>query len=193
MNKQNRAAEFTLCDSDVNRLIDAATSIRDRLILKTLVQTGLRRGELCSLDVGDVESERQRILVRHGKGDKQRIVPVSSSLVAELRAYIQRRSTGPLFLSHRTKGRLALRSINHIVANTANKAGLTNPNPSRKQIGPHLLRHTFSRHYLRDGGRLHILSQILGHANVAITHQVYGTASEDEIQAEYQKIYTKGD
>ncbi len=184
---QNEAGQFTLTDEEVAKLIDCASTNRNRLIVKTLVKTGLRRAELCGLDTQDLQPDRGRIIVRHGKGDKRRFVPIPDSLAAELRAFVERRVNGPLFRSQR-EGRLVPRTINHIIKAAADIAKITNPNPDRKQIGPHLLRHTFSRHYLRDGGRLHILSQILGHANIAITHAVYGTASEDEIQEEYRKV-----
>lgn len=191
MKQQNKAAEFTLSDSDVVKLINAATSSRNRLIIKTLVQTGLRRAELADLDVEDLQPERSRLLVRHGKGDKARIVPCATDLIAELRAYVQRRKTGPLFVSSR--GRLSLRSVSYIVETAGKHAGISNPNPKRRQINAHLLRHTFSRHFLRDGGRVHILSQILGHESIAITHACYGSASEEEIQSEYQKIFSRGE
>jgi len=187
MNSQNDAGQFTLTDQEVDKLIDCASSNRNRLILKVLSKTGLRRQELCNLDIEDLQLDRGRLIVRHGKGDKRRFVPISDSLAAELRAFVERRTTGPLFRSQRG-GRLVPRTINHIIKAAGDLAKITNPNPDRKQIGPHLLRHTFSRHYLRDGGRMYILSQILGHANVSITHAVYGTASEDEIQQEYRKV-----
>jgi len=68
------------------------------------------------------------------------------------------------------------------------KAGISNPNPRLVNINPHLLRHSFARHYLAKGGDLRKLSQLLGHANVAITHAVYGTASEEEMQDEYRTL-----
>ncbi len=187
MKGQNEAGQFTLTDQEVAKLIDCASSTRNRLIVKVLSKTGLRRAELCNLDIEDLQLDRGRVIVRHGKGDKRRFVPIPDSLAAELRAFVERRVNGPLFRSQRG-GRLVPRTINHIIKAAGDLANITNPNPDRKQIGPHLLRHTFSRHYLRDGGRLHILSQILGHANVSVTHAVYGTASEDEIKDEYKRV-----
>jgi len=78
--------------------------------------------------------------------------------------------------------------VNHIVARAGELANLKNPNPKRRQINPHLLRHSFARHYLSRGGDIRLVSQILGHQDVAITHSVYGTASQEEIQKEYDRI-----
>jgi integrase len=90
---------FVLSEAEVSSLIRAATSFRNRTILRTLYLTGLRRQELCNLSVEDVDLERSRLLIRAGKGDKSRVVPIAESLVADLRAYIGRRTSGPLFLS----------------------------------------------------------------------------------------------
>jgi len=184
---QNKASEFCLTEEEVRRLILAPTNFRDRVILKTLYFTGIRREELCNLDVEDVDLERKRIHIRNGKGGKSRIVPIPDTLVADLRALIGRRKSGPVFLSQRGD-RLAPRSVNYVVAQAGRLAGIRNPNPKRKEINPHLLRHSFARHYLKRGGRMHKLSQILGHDSVAITHSIYGTASEEEVAEEYAQV-----
>ena len=187
MKSQNQAAEFTLSEEEVQRLIEATTTFRNRVLIKTLYLTGMRREELCNLDVSDAQLDRNRFLIRHGKGDKSRIVPFADSLTGDLRALVGRRSKGPVFVSQRG-GRLDPRTVNYIIEKAGKDANLTNPNPERKTINPHLLRHSFARHYLHNGGRMHLLSQILGHANVSITHAVYGTASEEEIQEEYRRV-----
>jgi len=187
MKSQNKAAEFTLTENEAQRLIDATTTFRNRALIETLYRTGIRREELCNLDVPDVQFDRKRILVRHGKGDKSRIVPFPDNLGSDLRTLIGRRSKGAVFISQRG-GRLDPRTVNHVLEDAGKRANLTNPNPERKTINPHLLRHSFARHYLHNGGRMHLLSQILGHRNIAITHEVYGTASEEEIQAEYEQV-----
>lgn len=186
--RQNAAAEFTLTVEEIERLFRAAVSKRDELILRTLYFGGLRRQELCDLDVPDVQADRGRLIVNAGKGDKSRIVMLPESLVAELVKHIGRRRVGPLFQSERGGKRLSVRSVNHILASTGERAHVTNPNPRLAHVNPHLLRHSFARHYLARGGDLRKLSQLLGHASVAITHAVYGTASEDEIQSEYRRL-----
>jgi integrase len=184
---QNDAASFTLSREEIERLFMAAGSERDALILKTLYFTGVRREELTNLDVSDVDFSRLRIHVRNGKGGKSRLVPITEPLAAGLRRYVGRRSTGPLFKSQRG-GRLSIRAVNHITATAGNAAQLTNPHPERRHINPHLLRHSFARHYLSRGGDLRKVSQLLGHADLGITHAIYGTASEDEIHEEYNRL-----
>ncbi len=184
---QNQACHFVLAESDITGLLNAATSFRDRTILKCLYLTGLRRQELGDLSIGDVDFDRLRIHVRCGKGGKSRIVPIPEFLAGDLRVLIGRRSKGPVFASQKG-GSLSTRAVSYVVERAGKAAGLNNPNPRRSNINPHLLRHTFARHYLKHGGQMHKLSQILGHGNVAITHAIYGTASEEEIHEEYQAV-----
>ena len=187
MPTQNSAAEFSLSMDEVRSLVDAAGTFRNRVLIRTLYYTGIRRQELCDLEVPDIDFDRHRIYVRHGKGNKSRIVPIPKDLATDFRMLIGRRRSGPVFLSQRGH-KLATRTVNYIVARAGKLAGISNPNPRRKTINPHILRHTFARQYLRNGGQMYRLSQILGHASVAVTHAVYGTASEEEIQEEYNKV-----
>jgi integrase len=188
---QNAAAEFTLPQGEIERLIGAAGSLRNRVLVELLAFTGLRREEAVNLDVEDLDLQRKRLVVREGKGGKSRVVPFSDRWAADVKGMLGKRQKGPLFLSTHGKGqRLNVRSVNHVVATAGKRAGLTNPNLTRKWkgINPHLLRHSFARYYLSQGGDLRKLSQILGHASVAITHAVYGTASDEEVNTEYARI-----
>lgn len=187
-NHQNSAAEFALSEDEVKRLFKSARETRDELIARVLYFGGIRRQELCDLDVPDIQWDRERVVIRSGKGDKSRTVVLPVSLLDALRKHLGRRTTGPVFQSQRKGKRLAVRSINHVIATLGNRAGISNPNPRLSNVNPHLLRHSFARHYLSKGGDIRKLSQLLGHANVAITHAVYGTASEEEIHEEYRRL-----
>ncbi|MFC2099736.1 tyrosine-type recombinase/integrase [Candidatus Bipolaricaulota bacterium] len=191
-NSQNSAAEFTLSAEEIQQLFDAAPNDRDRAMLRVLYFGGIRRQELCDLDVTDVEAERGRILIRDGKGGKSRAVLLPGTVLSELGRYTGRRRTGPLFLSARGKKRLSVRGVNYVVENAGDLAGLTNPNPRLAHINPHLLRHSFARHYLAKGGDIRKLSEQLGHASIAITHAIYGTASEEEKREEYDRLMQDG-
>jgi len=189
---QNQAAEFTLTREEIARLIDAAGSLRNRVLVEVLAYTGIRREEAVNLDIADVDASRLRLVVRAGKGDKARIVPITPHVAESVRALAGRRRAGALFLStHGKVQRLDVRAVNYIIADAGKRAGLTNPCPKRVNINPHLLRHSFARFYLSQGGDLRKVSQILGHESVEITHRIYGTASEEEIASEYADIMGK--
>lgn len=190
--KQNEASEFTLTQDEVRRLIEAAGIQRNRVLIEVLAFTGLRRAEAVALNVEDVDAVRLRAIVRDGKGEKSRIVPITQRLATDVKALAGKRKTGPVFLStHGKNQRLDERAVNYIVADAGKRADITNPNPSRVEVNPHLLRHTFARHWLSAGGDLRKVSQVLGHESVEITHRIYGTASEEEVADDYSRVFDR--
>jgi len=200
---QNKASEFTLSLREVQAIINAAGKpdltrlrrdpVRDRVLVKTLYYCALRVSEAASLDVRDIDFERETITVT-GKGDKQRTIPAPPDLLNELYPLIAGRHGprwGPVFLS-RQGGPLSRQQINLILARAAKEAGVKNPHPDRKHVNPHLLRHSFARHWLDRGGDLRALSHILGHQSVATTADTYGTPSQAFVKKEYEKM-TRGE
>jgi integrase/recombinase XerD len=186
---QNSAAEFELTEQQIHKLLGSVRSFRDRVILELLYSCGLRRFEACALDVPDIDFSNHWLVIRNGKGSKSRITPLGADPTNNLRILIGRRQTGPVFISLRGE-RLSTRSVSYIVECAGRNAELRNPNPRRAHINPHLLRHSFARHFLRRGGRMHVLSQILGHASIATTHSIYGTASTEDIGNEYRRVFS---
>ena len=187
MRQQNKASEFCLSPEEVERLIDAARTARDRALIACLYYAGLRRAEARALDAGDVDLPGGRLLVRRGKGEKARVVPLHPELSRLLGEVLSGRREGPVFAGEDGR-RISLSTINYVVAQAGRRAGLVNPNPRRRAINPHLLRHSFARHFLARGGDPRHLAQILGHASIKTTLDVYGTPSEEEVRAAYHEI-----
>jgi len=177
--------EFHLTAEQLHRIVRAGGSLRNQVMLQTFVQTGIRRSELAALSVSDISQGRQLLVIRQGKGDKMRLVPVSGALLADLMELIGQRTAGHVFLS-RNGGGLSTRQINRIVAAAGRRAGVTNPNPKYRQITCHLFRHSFARLWKSAGGSLESLSKILGHASVKTTIDVYGTESLADVQRNYE-------
>ena len=193
--KQNQASEFTLSRKQIQELMLAASKelngLRNRTIIEALYYAALRRSEVAALDVRDLDLKESLLYVRDGKGNKDRVVPISSSLLSDLIILTKGKTSGPVFISPQG-GYLHRITINTIVAKAGERAGLSNPNPRRKRINPHLLRHSFARHYLDGGGSLPALSHILGHSSISTTGDVYGTPSVEFIEAEYRRIMEPG-
>ena len=208
---QNKASEFTLSKKQIQQLILAASKeyqgLRNRTIIEALYYGALRRSEVAALDIRDLDLEKALLYVRSGKGDKERVVPICAPLLSDLTLLVKdpahyriHRTSGPVFVSrnyryptpHRAIGQLHPITINTIVGQAGKNAGLTNPNPRRSRINPHLLRHSFARHYLDAGGSLRVLSHILGHSSISITGDVYGTPSVEFVEAEYKRIMEQG-
>jgi integrase/recombinase XerD len=183
---QAKNAEFNLSPSELQSLIDHAASLRDRLIIALFVYTGLRRAELQKLRAADVDYPRRRLLIRSGKGGKQRIVFLTDSLIEDLGKHAE--SNGRFLFSGRGERPMSLRNINYIVSRTAERAGVQTPNPRYSSVGPHLLRHSFARNWKRAGGSLESLQKLLGHSSLKTTLDIYGTESQGETEDNFRLI-----
>ena len=143
---------------------------RDRAIMELLYSSGLRLAELVGLDVGDLQSDGT-VLVRRGKGKKQRIVPVGSIAAEVLSKWLRERAAvakpeeTALFVGRGGK-RLGPRAIQTRVAYWARRQGLN------VHVYPHLFRHSFATHLLESSRELRGVQELLGHADISTT-QVY--------------------
>ncbi len=161
---------------------DRQGSSRDRALLQVLLRTGLRIGEVAALDISDVRLTQRtgELVVRHGKGDRRRIVPLSRSVRAALRDWRTDRSahpsrpapdSGPLWVS-RSGQRLSVRSISKLVSSVLAAAGVDE--------SAHALRHTLATRLVRERARdLALVADILGHADVKTTRRYVRSELED--------------
>jgi integrase/recombinase XerD len=188
--QQQKPSQFALKQREVQKIINAAPTYRDRCLIRLLADTGIRRAELAALDIRDLDFGNLRLTIRSGKGDKQRIVPITETLGAELRHLVGKNAAGPLFVS-RLGSAMRPREINRIVERTGDLAGVRHPDPNRKSINPHLLRHTFAHNWKKQRGDYEALQQILGHASIATTVDAYGRLSVEDIQDHYRELMDK--
>ncbi|MCJ7783831.1 MAG: site-specific integrase [Desulfobacterales bacterium] len=184
---QLKNSEYSLKPEEIKKVIYSAEKFRDRCIVKMFAQTGIRRAELASLDIRDVDFEKNLIYIREGKGGKSRTIPITEELASDLKHMINSRKTGPLFKSNRD-GSLVLRQINWIVAKAGERSGIKNPNPNYSKITCHLFRHSFAREWKKRGGSIETLSKILGHTSIKTTLDEYGTEDLQDVQENYNKI-----
>jgi integrase/recombinase XerD len=174
----------TLSEAEVSRLLDAARErgrapgdrLRDTALFELLYATGLRVSELVSLPVAAVRGDPRMILVR-GKGDKERMVPLSGPAREALSAWLTHRDAGEeatriagklpsryLFPGDGREGHLTRQYFHSLVKDAATRAGIS---PAR--VTPHVLRHAFATHLLAHGADLRVIQTLLGHADVATT------------------------
>lgn len=181
MKQQMRASAYHLKLSEVKKLIIATNNFRDRCIVKTLFWLGLRRKELCGLDVRDIDFDRKRVKVR-GKGDKVRIIPIiEDESMSDLKHLIGARQEGPVFLSNQGKS-ISLRLVNHIIEKIGQASSIENPHPGRKHLNPHIFRHSIARFLKSKGFSAEWIQNFLGHESYKTTMDMYGTISIDEMQ-----------
>lgn len=164
--------------------------LRDRAIMELFFSTGLRVSELCALD-RDIDLDREEMSVR-GKGDKVRVVFLSSDAKKSVKAYLDKRgdieealfiSTGKGF-SKKDGGRLTPRSVERIIKRYAVKAGIT------KKVTPHVIRHSFATDLLENGADLRSVQALLGHANITTT-QVYTHVTDKHLRDVHKAFHGK--
>jgi len=172
-----KALPVYLSEAEVNTLLDRTptaepTALRDRAVLETLYGSALRVGELVRLDLGDVDLSRGLVNVRHGKGKKDRVVPMGRIAARLTARYIQTaRLAAPsgahaLFLNdygHRITGDAIRKAI---LAPALERAGI------EKHVTPHVLRHSCAVHLLENGASVREVQVLLGHAKINTT-QLY--------------------
>ena len=186
-----------LPEGDVANMLDTAYKSgtnegqRDAVIMELLYATGLRVGELVSLNMQDVDVSESYIRCM-GKGSKERIVHLYPKALEELRRYLKtariallghRRTEPSLFINHRGE-RLTRQWVWTILKTYAQKAGIT------QNITPHTLRHSFATHLLQNGASLRHVQELLGHSSISTT-QVYTHLTDDYVQKEYAKSHPR--
>ncbi len=168
--QDRRRLPTVLSREEVSRLINAAGNLFRRTLLMTLYGTGMRRSELASLKVGDIDSQRMIIRVVAGKGGKDRDLPLSSALLETLREYWQWRKPKLYMFPTRTRGRTLDQPISDktvwiACSEAARQAGI------KKRITPHTLRHSWATHLLEAGTDLRTIQVLLGHGDLETTAQ----------------------
>jgi integrase/recombinase XerD len=162
--KRPRTVPTVLSPEEVVRFLDAALPGRDRALLDVIYSCGLRLKEVLGLQVGDIDSARMVLHIRHGKGQKERLAPLSPRLLQVLRVY-WREYRPATWLFPGAKATLALTdgTVQRICKRTAQRAGLS------KRVRPHTLRHSFATHLLEAGVDLLSVQALLGHSHFNTT------------------------
>lgn len=171
--KSARRLPKSLSPDEATRLVEIAAvdrnAPRDRALLELLYSSGLRLGEVCGLDIGDLPGDGTVRVT--GKGSKVRLVPIGAAAQAALEEWLRARTawvssgTAAVFVSPRGR-RVSGREVQRIVARRAREQGIGQP------VHPHMLRHSFASHVLESSGDLRAVQEMLGHASIATT-QVY--------------------
>jgi integrase/recombinase XerD len=143
---------------DASRLVNSILDSRDKCILVLLFKTGMRVGELASLDVGDVDLEGGEVTLKHKKKRSNRVLYLDNEATAVLQRWLaarrnRRGSEGPALFISRTGTRMTKRSIEKLTGQHAERVGLHNPESGRLEdrFTPHCCRHWFVTHLLRAG------------------------------------------
>jgi integrase/recombinase XerC len=193
--KGHRPLPDVLQPDEASRLVDAIdghtpADLRDRAALELLYATGIRVGELCGLDVDDVDRGRRVVRVL-GKGNKERSVPYGGPADDALDAWLTRgrpawaaAGSGPALLLGARGGRVDPRTIRSVVHRRLAAV------PGAPDLGPHGLRHSAATHLLEGGADLRSVQELLGHATLATT-QIYTHVSVERLRTSYDRAHPR--
>lgn len=162
--RQEQKLPVVLSPAEVAAVFRVTDNLKHRAILMTIYAAGLRVSEVVSLRMADVDSQRQMITVRQGKGRKDRQVMLSPRLLDVLRIYWKSyRPTAWLFPGERPENPISRESVWRICKQAGEAAHLS------KSISPHTLRHCFATHLLEDAADLRRIQILMGHRNLKTT------------------------
>ena len=196
--RRSRSLPGVLKQREASAMLDVAATraddsdpihVRDRAVLELLYASGIRVGELVSLDVDDLDLD-QRVARVMGKGAKERLVPFGvpagralAEWLAARRLLVSPRSGAALFLGRRG-ARIDPRQVRSLVHEVLSHL------PDAPDLGPHGLRHSAATHLLEGGADLRMVQEVLGHASLATT-QIYTHVSVDRLRASYEQAHPR--
>lgn len=186
---QNDTETLMAAILDAAALDNGPAGARDAAILEVLYSSGLRVGELCGLDLPDIDRQRGVLRVL-GKGNKQRSVPIGQPAQRAVDSWLARRpewltpaSGNAVFLGRRG-GRLDQRVARRVVHDAMRAI------PEAPDVGPHGMRHAMATHLLEGGADLRSVQEILGHASLATT-QIYTHVSGDRLKQAFRQAHPR--
>jgi len=195
--KKGRKLPTVLTLPEIEMILNApktsdTTGLRDKAILETFYSSGLRVSELTNLKINDLSFDDEVIRVL-GKGSKERIVPIGSSAIKWVKEYLIRsrphlekktKSQNFVFLNKRGT-KLSRMWIWKIFDHYAKEAGI------KKEIHPHIFRHSFATHLLEGGADLRAVQEMLGHADISTT-QIYTHVDRNYIKQVHKDHHPRG-
>jgi site-specific recombinase XerD len=163
---QEKKLPKVLSKEEVAAILKAPENLKHRCLLQLLYSGGLRIGEVINLQLTDVQSQRRLLLIRGGKGYKDRTTLLSPRLLAELRQYYKMYKPKVWLFEGQEGGAYSVESIRNVFRAALKKAGI------KIAATPHSLRHSFATHLLEQGTNLRYIQALLGH-NSSKTTEIY--------------------
>jgi len=174
--KRSKILPNVLSKEEIKLILNAHSNIKHKTMLSLIYSCGLRRSELLNLKPADIDSKRGIVIIRQGKGKKDRIAPLSLKILEMLRDYytICRPKTW-LFEGQNLGEQYSEYSLQSVLKQALQKSGV------KKQVTLHWLRHSYATHLLENGTDLRYIQELLGHTSSKTT-EIYTHVSTKSIQ-----------
>lgn len=185
--KQVKKLPTILSIEEVDKLLntlntDTPLECRNKAMIELTYASGLRVSELVNLKLSDLHLDAGFIQI-HGKGNKERIVPVGEIAIDSLNHYIEnarmqliKKHTDILFVNGRDGGQITRQAFFLLIKEKVKEAGIN------KEISPHKLRHSFASHLLKNGVDLRLIQELLGHEDISTTERYTHIQNDDMIK-----------
>jgi site-specific recombinase XerD len=161
--ERNDKLPVVLNASEVKVLIKACNLLKHRLLISLCYGCGLRCAEVRQLTLADVDTERQMLHVRQGKGSKDRCLPMGTMLARGIKQYIQAEKPRKFLFEGHDGNAFSQRGTQWVVSQALKKSGIV------KDVSVHTLRHTYATHLLEQGVNILTIKELLGHAHIDTT------------------------
>jgi integrase/recombinase XerD len=162
--KEPKKLPSILSREEIKSIFNVTENLKHKAILMTVYSAGLRVSEVCNLKIKDIDSKNMQILIRQGKGKKDRYSLLSKVNLEVLREYWKRyHPTEYLFSGSGGTGSISHRSVQRMLERSIKKTGII------KKASIHTLRHSFATHLLEDGTDICYIQRLLGHAQITTT------------------------
>jgi integrase/recombinase XerD len=170
--KREQKVHPVLNTDEIKRIVTKIKNPKHKLMISLLYASGVRVSELVKIRVKDIDLERKLLIVRQGKGSKDRYTIISEKIVEEIKHFLWTRDnkSSYLFPSVNPTKHLSIRAVQEILSRAARKARIL------KIATPHRLRHSFATHLMESGVQDKFLQKMLGHKDIKTT-QGYATAT----------------
>ncbi len=173
--KSEKKLPTVLTKDEIKKILTAAENPKHRLLIEFLYSSGLRVSECVSLKIDDLDFSEKMGKIRHGKGNKERYIILSDTLIQHLNDYMsKKKDSSPNIFS--VKGRpITARQAQNIVKGAAKKAAI------KKRVFCHALRSSFATHLLEAGTDIRVIQELLGHSDLSTT-QIYTKVSTQQLK-----------
>jgi len=161
-------------EEEIVRMLVAASNLKHQCIIGLMYSAGLRRAELTGMRIVDIDFDRKQVMIREGKGKKDRLSLLSERMAIALHKYIKEYQPTYWLFEGRNRKQYSGENIGVIVSKARKKAGIA------KNISPHVLRHSFATHLMDNGTDTRYIQKLLGHASLKTT-AIYTHVSKKDL------------